>query len=122
MTSHPIISWQIDGEKVETMTDFIFLGSKITADGDCSHKIKKSLATWKKSYDKPRQSIKKQIHHFADKYLSSPSHGFSSSLVWMLELDHKEGKAEHQITDTFELWYWRRLLRIPWTARKSNQS
>ena len=67
------------------------LGSQITADGDCSHKIKKSLATWKKSYDKPRQSIKKQIHHFADKYLSSPSHGFSSSHVWMLELDHKEG-------------------------------
>ena len=66
MASSPITSWQIDGENVETMTDFIFLGSKINADGNCSHKIK-TLAPWKNSYDKPRQHIKKQRHHFANK-------------------------------------------------------
>ena len=89
MASSPIISWQIDGETVETVTDFIFLGSKITADGDYSHEIK-TLAHWKKSYDQPRQHIKKQRHHFANKGLSSQSSGFSSSHVWMWELDHKE--------------------------------
>ena len=67
MTSGPITSWQIDGETKETVTDFIFLGSKITADGDCTHDIKKTLAPWKKSYDQPRQHIKKQKHYFADK-------------------------------------------------------
>ena len=66
MASGPITSWQIDGEKVETVTDFIFLGSDITADSDCSHEIK-TLASWKKSYDKLRQGIKKQRHHFANK-------------------------------------------------------
>ena len=67
MASSPITSWQIDGETMETVTDFIFLGSKITADGDCSHEIKKTLAPWKKSYDQPRQRIKKQRHQFAKK-------------------------------------------------------
>ena len=67
MASSPTTSWQTEGEKVETVTDFIFLGSKITADGDCSHEIKRHLEPWKKSYDKPRQHIKKQRHHFADK-------------------------------------------------------
>ena len=67
---------------METVTDFIFLGSKITADGDCSHEIK-TLAPWKKSYDKPKQRIKKQRHHFADKGPVSQSYGFSSSHVWM---------------------------------------
>ena len=67
MASGPITSWQIDGETMETVTDFIFLASKITADGYCSHEIKKTLAPWKKSYDKPRQHIKKQRHYFADK-------------------------------------------------------
>ena len=66
MASGPITSWQIDGETVETVADFIFLGSKITADGDCSHEIK-MLAPWKKSYDQPRQHIKKQRHYFANK-------------------------------------------------------
>ena len=66
MASSPITSWQIDGETVETVTDFIFLGSKITADSDSSHEIKK-LAPWKKSYGKPRQCTKMQTHHFADK-------------------------------------------------------
>ena len=80
MACGPITSWQIDGEKVKTMTDFIFLGSKITADGDCNPEIQ-TLAPWKESYDKPRQCIKKQKHHFANKSLSSQSHSFSSSHV-----------------------------------------
>ena len=67
MASSPITSWQIDGETVETVRDSIFLGSKITADGDCSHEIKKTLAPWKKIYDQPRQHIKKQRHYFVDK-------------------------------------------------------
>ena len=82
MASGPITSWQIDGETVETVTDFIFLGSKITADGDCSHEIK-TLAPWKKSYDQPKQHIKKQRHYFAHKSPSSQGYGFSSSHVWM---------------------------------------
>ena len=82
MASGSITSWQIDGEKVEEVTDFIFLGSKITTDGDCSHEIK-TLASWKKSYDQPRQHIKKQRHNSADTGLSSQSYGFSSSHVWM---------------------------------------
>ena len=83
MASGPITSWQIDGETVETVTRFIFLGSKITADGDCSHEIKRHLMLWKKSYDQHRQHIKKQRYYFANKGLSSQSHGFSSSHVWM---------------------------------------
>ena len=83
MASGPITSWQIDKETVETVTDFIFLSSKITADGDCSHEIKKTLAPWKKSYDQPRQRIKKQRHQFANKGPSNQSYGFSSSHVWM---------------------------------------
>ena len=82
MASNPIISWQIDGETMEIVTDLIFRGSKITADADCSHEIK-TLAPRKKSYDQPRQHIKKQRHHFADKGLSSQSYGFSSSHVWL---------------------------------------
>ena len=89
MASSPITSWQIDGETVETVTDLIFLGSKITADGDCSHEIK-TLAPWKKSYDQPRQHIKKQRHYFANKGPSSQRYGFSSGHVWMWELDCKE--------------------------------
>ena len=92
MASGPITSWQIDGETMETVTDFMFWGSKIPADGDCSHEIKTNmLAPWKKSYDQPRQHIKKQSHYFADKCLSSQSYGFSSSHVRMWELVHKEG-------------------------------
>ena len=82
MASGPITSWQIDGETMEIVTDLIFRGSKITADADCGHEIK-TLAPRKKSYDQPRQHIKKQRHHFADKGLSSQSYGFSSSHVWM---------------------------------------
>ena len=83
MTLGPITSWQIDGETMETVTDFIFLGFKITADGDCSHEIKKCLLLEKKTYDQPRQHIKKQRQYFANKSPSSQSYGFSSSHVWM---------------------------------------
>ena len=78
------------------------------------------LAPWKKSYDQPRQHIKKQRHYFANKGPSSQSYGFSSSHVWMWELDYKE--SFWTFFDAFELWCWRRLLRVPWTARRSNQS
>ena len=86
MASSPITSWQIDGETVESVADFIFLGSKITADDDCSHKIKRHLLLVgknKKSYDKPRQHIQKQRHYFASKGPSSRGYGFSSGLVWI---------------------------------------
>ena len=89
MASSPITSWEIDGETVETVSDFIFLGSKITADSDCNHEIK-MLSPWKKSSDKLRQHMKKQRHYFDDKSPSSQSYGFSSSHVWMWELDYKE--------------------------------
>ena len=78
MASSPITSWQIEGEKLEAVTEFIFLGSKITADGDCSHEIKR-LAPWKKSYDQPRQHIKKHRHYFAHKGPSRQGYGFSIS-------------------------------------------
>ena len=93
MASGPITSWQIDGETMETMTDFILGGSKITADGDCSHEIKRRLVLGRKSYDQPRQHIKKQRHYFANKGLSSQGYDFSSSHVWMWELDYKESWA-----------------------------
>ena len=80
MASGPITSWQIDGQTVETVTDFIFLDSKITADGDCSHEIKRHSL---ESYDQPRQHIEKQRHYFANKSPSSQGYDFSSSHVWM---------------------------------------
>ena len=89
MASGPITSWEIDGERVETVSDFIFLGSKITADGDCSHEIK-MLTPWKESYDQPRWHIQKQRHYFANKSPSSQGYGFSSGHVWIWELDSKE--------------------------------
>ena len=82
MTSGPITSWQIDGETAETVVDFIFLGFKITADGDYSHEIK-ILTPWKESYDQPRQHIKKQRHYFVNKGPSSQGYGFSCGHVWM---------------------------------------
>ena len=87
MASGPITPWQIDGETMETVRDFIFLGSKTTADGECSYEI----SSRKKSYDQPRQHIEKQRHYFANKGPSSQSYGFPPSHVWMWELDHKEG-------------------------------
>ena len=86
MASGPNTSWQIifcHGETVETVADFIFGGSKITADGDCSHEIKRRLLLGKKSYDQPRHHIKKQRHYFANKGLSRQGYGFSSGRVWM---------------------------------------
>ena len=83
MASSPITSWQIDGETGETVTNFLFLGSKIMADGDYSHEIKRCLLLGKKSYDQPRQHIKKQRHYFANTGPSSQGYGFSSSHVWM---------------------------------------
>ena len=100
---------------METMTDFIFLGSKITADGDYSH----LLAPWQKSYDQPRQHIKKQRHYFANKGPSSQGYGFCSGFrcdSWTIK------KAECWRIDASELWCWRRLLRVPWITRRSNQS
>ena len=82
MAPCPITSWQMDVRTVETVTDFIFLGSKITADGDCSQEIK-TLAPWKKSYDQPKQPVKKQRHYFTNKGPSSQGYDFSSSHVWM---------------------------------------
>ena len=82
MASGPITSWQIDGERVETVTDFMFWGSKITADGDCSHEIK-THAPWKKSYDQPRQHVKKQRHYFTNNGSSCQGYGFSCGHVWL---------------------------------------
>ena len=82
MASGPITSWEIDGETVETVSDSIFGGSKITADGNCSHEMKRQVS-WKKSYDQHRQHVKKQTHYFANKGPSRQSYGFSSSHVWM---------------------------------------
>ena len=111
----------IDGETVETVTYFIFLGSKITADGDCSHEIKKRLLLEGiLVMTNLRQHIKKQRHSFANKGLSSQGYGFSSSHVWMWELNYKESWAWKNWY--FDLWCWKRLLRVPWTARRSNQS
>ena len=91
MTSGTMTSWQINGKTVETVKDFIFLGSKITADVDCSHKIKRRLLLGRKAnYDQLRQHIKKQRHYFTMRGLSSQSCGFSRSHVWMCELDYKE--------------------------------
>ena len=119
MASSPITSQQIEGEKVEAVTNFIFLGTKITADSDCNHEIKE-LALWNENYDKTRQCIKKQRHYLANK--GPYSQIYSVTIVmygwdsWTIK------KAECWRIDTFEVWCWRRLLRFPWTARRSNQS
>ena len=105
---------------METVRDFILWGSKITADGDCSHEIKRCFLPGRKTMTN-LESIKKQRHCFANKCPSSQSYGFSSH-VWMWDLRLTIKKAECQRIDAFELWCWRRLLRVPWTARKSNQS
>ena len=113
MVSGPITSWQIDGETMEIVTDFIFLGSKITADSDCSHEIKRRLLLGRKAMTN-LDSI------FADKGLYSQSYGF---LVVMYRYESWTiKKAERWRNDPFQLWHWRRLLRVPWTSRRSNQS
>ena len=91
MASGPITSWQIEGGKVEAVRHFLFLGAKFTVCGDCSHESRRHLLPWKKSYDKPRQHIKKQRQHFANKCPYSQSYGLSRSHVPMWELDHREG-------------------------------
>ena len=120
MASGPISSWQIDGETVETMADFIFLGSKITADGDCSHEIKRRLLLGRKvmtnldSIFKSRGiTLPTKVHLVKAMVFPVVMYGCES---WTIK------KAERQRTDAFELWCWRRLLRVPWTARRYNQS
>ena len=117
MESGPITSWQINRE---TVREFIFLGSKITVDSDCSHKIKKTLAPWKKSYDQPLQHIKSR-----DFTLPTKVH-LVKALVFPVVMYGCESwtikKVECQRIDAFELCCRRRLLRVPWTARRSNQS
>ena len=98
----------IDGETMETVTDFIFLGSKITADGDCSHEIKRCLLLGRKAMTNLDSTLKKQRHYFANKGPSSPSYGFSSSHIRMWEFYHKERWAPKNWC--FELWCWRKLL------------
>ena len=120
MASSPITSWQIDGETVETVADFIFLGSKITADGDCSHEIRRCLLLGRKAMinlDSVLQSrdiiLPTKVHLVKAMFFPVVMYGCES---WTVK------KAECQRIDAFELWCWRRLLRVPWTARRSNQS
>ena len=120
MTSGPITSWQTYGETMEIVTDFIFLGSKITADGDCSHEIKRRLLLGRKVMTNLDSILKSRyitlltkVHLFKAMVFPVVRYGCES---WTLR------KAEHQRIDAFELWCWRRLLRVPWTTRRSNQS
>ena len=120
MASGPITSWQIDGETVVTVTDFIFLVSKITADGDCSHEIKRCLLLGRKAMTNLDSIVKSR-----DITLPIKVH-LVKAMVFPVVMYECESwtikKAEHQRIDAFELWCWRRLLRVPWTARRSNQS
>ena len=120
MASRPITSWQIDGETVETMTDYIFLGSKITADGDCSHEIKRHLLLERKGMTNLDSILKSRdiilptkVHLVKAMIFPVVMYGCES---WTIKT------AERQRIDAFELWCWRRLLRGPWTAKRSNQS
>ena len=119
MASGPNTSWQIDGETMETVRDFIFLGSKITGDGDCSHEIKRRLLLGRKVITN-LEGILKSRDITLPTMVHLVSFAFSSSHLWMWELDYKESWALKNWC--FELWYWRRLLRVPWTVRRSNQS
>ena len=120
MSSGPITSWQIDGETVEAVADFIFGGSKITADGDCSHEIKRCLLLGRKVMTNLGSILKSRDITLSTKVclvkamvLPVVMYGYES---WTTK------KAEHLKIDAFELWCWRRLLRVPWTAKRSNQS
>ena len=120
MASSPITLWQIDGETMETVTDFIFLGSKITVDGDCSHEIKRHLLLGREVMTNLNSILKTRdialpikVHLVKAMVFPVVMHGCES---WNIK------KAEHQRMDAFKLWCWRRLLRVPWTARRSNQS
>ena len=120
MASGPITSWQIDGETVEIVSDFIFWGSKITADGDCSYEIKRCLLLSRK--------VMTNLHSiFKSRDITLPTNfRLVKAMVFPLVMYECESwtvkKAECQRIDAFELWCWRRLLRVPWTARRSNQS
>ena len=120
MASGPITSWQIDGETVETVSDFIFLGSKITIDGDCSMKLKKRLLLGRKVMTNLDSILKSRDITLPTKVRLVKAMVFPVVMYgcesWTIK------KAECQRTDAFELWCWRRLLRVPWTARRSNQS
>ena len=120
MVYSPITSWQIDGETMETVTDFIFLGSKITADSDCNHEIKRRLFLGRKSMTNQDSVLKSRgitlltkVHIVKAVVFPLVAYGSES---WTAK------KTEHQRTDAFKLWCWKRLLRVPWTARRSNQS
>ena len=120
MASGPIISWQIDGETVETVSDFIFLASKITADGDCSHEIKRHLLLGRKVMTNLDSMLKSRDITLSTKVPLVKAMVFPVVMYgcecWTVK------KAECWRIDVFELWCWRRLLRVPWTARRSNQS
>ena len=120
MASGPITSWKLDRETMETVRNFIFLGSKITADGDCSHQIKRCLLLGKKAMTNLDSILKSR-----DITLPTKVH-LVKALVFPVVMYGCESwtikKVEHQRIDAFELWCWRRLLRVPWTARRSNQS
>ena len=120
MASGPITSRQIDGETMATVTDFIFLGSKITADGDCSHEIKRHLLLGRKVTTNLDSILKSRDITLPTKIRLVKAMVFPV-LTYVCE-SWTVKKAEHQRIDAFELWCWRRLLRVPWTARRSNQS
>ena len=120
MASGPITSWEIDGETVKTVSDFMFLSSKITADGDCSHEIKRRLLLGRKVMTNLASILKSRaitlptkVHLVNTMVFPVVMYGCES---WTVK------KAERRRIDAFELWCWRRLLRVPWTARRSNQS
>ena len=119
MASGPITSWQIDGETVETKADFIFLGSKITADYDCSHEIKRCLLLGRKAMTNLDSVLKSRDITLPTKICLVKATVVPVVMygceTWTIK------KAESQRIDAFEPWYWRRLLRVPWTARRSNQ-
>ena len=120
MASGPITSWQIDGETMETIAEFIFLGCKITADGDCSHEIKRCLLLGRKVMTNLNSILKIRGIPLSTKISLVKAMVFSVVMYgcesWTIK------KAEHQNIYAFELWCWTRLLRVPWTARRSNQS
>ena len=120
MASGPITSWQVDGETVEIVADFIFLGSKITADGDCSHEIKRHLLLGKKIMTNLDSIFKSRDMTLPTKVHLVKAMGFLVVMYgcesWTIK------KAEHRRIDAFEVWCWRRLFRVLWTARRSNQS
>ena len=120
MASSPITSWQIDGETVEAVSDFILGGSKTTADGDCSHEIKRCLLLGRKVMTNLDSILKSRDITLSTKVCLVTAMVFPVVMYGCESWTVK--KAEHQKTDAFELWCWRRLLRVPWTARRSNKS